>query len=476
MLIISLITFLISTTAPGDPVEQMLTSQTGDGSSSANLQANEESYLEKRKELGLDLPIFYFSIGQKSIPDTLHRIPKPAFRKNLSRLINDYGNWPQISDYYHNIKKLQLKLASVQRDSANATPLIQANDGVKALYIEPNPDKMDFNLEKISKAIVAAPSIGGNSGIGQELAALKSSYNEMTSKTSTWKNYVPSFKFYGLDNQYHRWFFGDKPLFSNGDGNWASKGFLRGDFGISYKDQRPVSSVLFSAVRWTFMISIISILLTYLIAIPLGVFSAKNKGKLSDGIITSFLFIMYSLPSFWIAILAVVFLCGGDYLGWFPPFFNPDLSGGFFSDFKSLAYNLILPLFCWTYGSLAFLSRQMRGGMLSVLGQDYIRTAKSKGLPDSKITWKHAMRNSLLPIITLFASVFPLAISGAIVLEVIFSIPGMGKVGYEAVVSRNYPIVFAVMMFSAILTLIGYLVADILYAVVDPRISYNSKK
>ena len=139
-------------------------------------------------------------------------------------------------------------------------------------------------------------------------------------------------------------------------------------------------------------------------------------------------------------------------------------------------YHLALPLACWTYGSFAYLSRQMRGGMLSTLQADFIRTARAKGLAGKKVIWKHALRNSLLPIITLFASVFPLAISGGIVLEIIFSIPGMGKVGYEAVIFRNYPVVFAIMMFSAILTLVGYLVADILYAVVDPRISYSSNK
>jgi len=104
-----------------------------------------------------------------------------------------------------------------------------------------------------------------------------------------------------------------------------------------------------------------------------------------------------------------------------------------------------------------------------------VRTARAKGLDEEKVLWKHAIKNSLLPIITLFANVFPLAISGAVALELIFSIPGMGKTAYEALVARNYPVVYTIVMFSAILTLVGYLVADILYAVVDPRISYNKK-
>ena len=130
---------------------------------------------------------------------------------------------------------------------------------------------------------------------------------------------------------------------------------------------------------------------------------------------------------------------------------------------------------CYTYGGLAFLYRQMRGAMINTLSQDYIRTARAKGLDEKTVLWKHAFKNSLLPIITLFANVFPLVISGAIIIESKFSIPGMGKTAIEAISARNYPMIYTIVMFSAILTMIGYLVADILYAVVDPRISYNKK-
>lgn len=472
LLIISLITFAISTNAPGDPVEQMLTSQSGEGQA-ANLQASEKAYLELRKELGLDLPIFYFSLSNMASSDTLHRVAKNFHRDNLDRLTYEYGNWEQISDYYKSSRDLELATFGVKKDSLNRTPLIAIKESVNEILRKHEDANLQVQFSQIKEKIKTAPSLAVIEG---PINKVTDSYSKMTSNTSGWKNYIPSLKFYGTENQYHRWFFGDKPWFGEDDGKWSSAGFIRGDFGKSYRDRRPVSSVLWEALRYTFLISFLSILLTYLIAIPLGVFSAKNSGSIGDQLVTTVLFILYSLPSFWIAVMAITYFGGGDYFDWFPPYFAPDFDGGFFSDAKEMAYYLVLPLMCWTYGSLAYLSRQMRGGMLTVLGQDYIRTAKAKGLNDRSVTWKHAMRNSLLPIITIFAAVFPAAIGGGLVLEIIFSIPGMGKLGYEAVVARNYPIVFAVMMFSAILTLIGYLVADILYAVVDPRISYSNKK
>ena len=138
----------------------------------------------------------------------------------------------------------------------------------------------------------------------------------------------------------------------------------------------------------------------------------------------------------------------------------------------SLPY-IILPAICYTYSSFAFLSRTMRVAMLDVVGQDYIRTARAKGLPESKVIWKHGLRNALLPIITVFANVFPAAIGGSVIIETIFTIPGMGSEAIYAIQNNNYPMIIAVLTITGFLTLLGYLISDILYAIVDPRISYK---
>jgi peptide/nickel transport system permease protein len=148
---------------------------------------------------------------------------------------------------------------------------------------------------------------------------------------------------------------------------------------------------------------------------------------------------------------------------------------GFWEKVSDRAYHFILPVFTLTLGSFAYMSRQMRGSMLSVIRQDYIRTAFAKGLPPNAVYWKHAFRNSLLPIITIFSSLLPAMISGAVIVEYMFNIPGMGRVSYDAVVQRDYPVLFTILLFSAVLTMMGNLLADILYAAVDPRISFKKK-
>jgi peptide/nickel transport system permease protein len=459
LIAISIITFIISVNAPGDPVESMLNKSSGEGQLSENL-AYEASYSELRHRLNLDLPLFYFSINSASSCDTLFKINNMSHRAVLERMAFTYGDWKDVSRYYLSIKNLEASLALIPKTDMNEIQnLAYTKNLVNNLYLEyditvvlPIINNIYSSIEKND---FMKPSLS-------QYVELKSSYESLLKNKQCYMRYVPVIHWYGLNNQYHLWL----------------KDFLQGDFGISYQDRRPVSSVIWSALGWTTSISLLSVLIAYLIAIPIGVISAADKGSIKEKSITSVLFMLYSLPNFWVATLAVIFLCGGDWLSWFPsPGADwPDTNTPIGEWFPAMVYHLILPLICWTYGSLAFISRQMRGGILNALGQEYIRTARAKGLNRSQVLWKHAYRNSLLPIITLFASVFPMAISGAFVIEYIFSIPGMGKLSLEALLSRNYPVIYAVMMFTAILTLVGNLFADILYALADPRISFSQNK
>ena len=230
----------------------------------------------------------------------------------------------------------------------------------------------------------------------------------------------------------------------------------------------------------TILLSTIAVILAYLIAIRLGVLTAAKKGTKTDTRITTGLFMLYSIPNFWIGMMMIIFLTSPDYWALFPPGDISDSyvqeNGMFIHRLWDYVYHLFLPIICWTYPALAFLSRQMRAGMLNVMSEDYIRTAKAKGLPPKQIIWKHSFRNALIPIATMLGNVFPRLIAGSIVLEWIFNIEGMGLLLYRAINLNNHPVVMTIVMLIAILTVIGYLVSDLLYAYIDPRVSYKQNK
>lgn len=262
-------------------------------------------------------------------------------------------------------------------------------------------------------------------------------------------------------------------------GVWAGQA-MRLDFGDSYTYRRPVMSMIRDALPISLVLSLLSILLSYLIAIPLGIFSAINKNSPGDKVVTLTLFILYSLPSFWVAGLLLLTVTGPPFLSLFPArgINSEGVHLGadgvtFIQWFADRTWHLVLPVACLTYGSLAFLSRQVRSAMLEVINQDYIRTAKAKGVAWNIVVFRHAFRNSLIPVITISASILPELIAGAIIIESIFTIPGMGVLTLDAIVQRDYPVVNALLFLSAFLTLLGILLADLLYAVVDPRISYE---
>ncbi len=249
------------------------------------------------------------------------------------------------------------------------------------------------------------------------------------------------------------------------------------DFGRSFKDWRPVRGIIAERLPVTLMLNVISIFLAYIIAIPLGVHAATRGGTVEERSITVVLFILYSLPSFWVAYILIYFLAGGQHWNIFPVGGLHSIAYGeamgAWKGFWDLMWHLVLPVACLTYGGFAGISRYMRSGMMEVLRQDYIRTAYAKGLSERTVVLKHAMRNSIIPIVTILAGLLPSLIGGSVIVETIFNIPGMGRLGYDAVLSRNYPVIMATATVSAVLTLFGILLSDLLYAVVDPRIKYE---
>ncbi len=277
-----------------------------------------------------------------------------------------------------------------------------------------------------------------------------------------------------LEKMYHL----DKPIIVQ-YGLWL-RNIIRLDFGDSFSsDRRPVIQKIWDTKKplierrifITFMINLLSMVIILMIAIPIGVISATHQNSLFDRVTTTIVFIGFAIPSFWLALLLMILF--GVYLGWLP-----------ISQFKSMHFDslslpgkvwdvgkhLLLPLFVSAFGGLAADSRYMRSSMIEVIRQDYVIVARAKGLPERVVVYRHALRNALLPLITLLGLSVPGLIGGSVIFENIFGIPGMGQLFYMSVMTRDYPTVMGILTIGALLTLFGNLLADIGYMITDPRI------
>jgi peptide/nickel transport system permease protein len=251
---------------------------------------------------------------------------------------------------------------------------------------------------------------------------------------------------------------------------WLKNIFIM-DFGVSFVDGRPVAEKIKERMPITILINVLAIVVIMGAALPIGIKSAVERGSLYDRLSTVFVFICFAIPSVWLALMLMSTF--GLRLGWFP------VSGIYSLDFENfspigkvldVAHHLALPVVVASIGGLAGFSRYMRQSMLNVLDQDYIRTARAKGLPEDIVIKKHALGNALLPIVTILGLSIPGLISGSVIFESIFNIPGMGRLMVESVFTRDYNTIMAGLVLSAFLTLAGNLLADIAYFYIDPRI------
>lgn len=495
LIAISLLAFVISINAPGDPVERLSKSANKEGTASEQSSSTKKVKQEIRKRLGLDLPVFYLSLATLADSDTLYKIDDKAHQDNLLRLSRKYGNWEAVQNYYlaltsaaeaisllnvdeiyHSTFTTQEKIVgdstvidTIYTSSYSKNDITQAKSNTSfdiiSLQESYNEDIILAKLNDLENRYAEKEFLAPTK---EYFVAVQKAFTDLQENASPWKTYIPKITWYGK-NQYHRWLFGD---------GGERKGVLRGDFGISYIDNQPVSDKIWKKFTVSFVFIFLSILLSYIISIPIGIYSAYKKNSAFDKGSSVILFVLYSMPGFFIGTLLLYAFANPDTLVWFPEsgWQDPSIYQEDWGLFKSMAHHwpyMVLPLITYTYSSFAFLSRIMRVGMVDVMGQDFIRTARAKGLGEKKVVLKHALRNSLLPIITVFANIFPVAIGGSVIIEVIFSLPGMGLETFNAILNYDYPMIVAIFTISGFLTVIGYLVADILYAVVDPRISYS---
>src|SRR5574341_666986 len=271
---------------------------------------------------------------------------------------------------------------------------------------------------------------------------------------------------YGLDKPLHVQYW-----------SWFSR-LARLDFGKSFSpDARPVLQKIGERLPITLLLNVVEMLIIVAFAVPIGVLSATRQYSLFDKITTVFVFVGFATPDFWLALLLMILF--GVQLGWLP------ISGLRSLNWEYLPFwqqqwdfigHLILPIVVATFGGLAGFSRYMRQSMLEVIRQDYVQTARAKGLSEQTVIGKHALRNALLPVVTILGLSLPELIGGSVIIESIFAIPGMVQLMVQSVFSRDYPVVMGNLVIVAALTLVANLVADIAYGLVDPRIRLGGRR
>lgn len=297
--------------------------------------------------------------------------------------------------------------------------------------------------------------------------------------------------------QYWKWLVGDAPLEIAGvtlyegseytvtdrrgrivtdeDGNPVREkgdrgGVLRGDFGKSFSSQKPAINIILEKLPATMELGGLSLIVGFIVGVPIGVLAAVWQGSIFDNVTRVMAVLVSAIPIFWLGLMLLLIF--GSQLGWLP------MGGRYPADYiltgevtlAERVKHLLLPVFVLAAGWVAIFSRFMRASTLEILTQDYVRTAQAKGLSNNNVWFVHAGRNALIPIATLLGPAIPNVISGALITETIFSWPGLGRTAFNAVIQLDYPVIMGTVILASLTTIVGYLLSDLLYALIDPRI------
>lgn len=268
----------------------------------------------------------------------------------------------------------------------------------------------------------------------------------------------------------------DKPLLVQ-YGLWLGK-LVTFDLGTSFMDRRPVAEKIKERLPVSLVFGISSLIVALLVGIPLGLLAGARPNGFLDRVIAIAVIAMYSLPTYVLGILLITFLGGGDFLDLFPIYGIQSDNFDQLNSWEQLldrAHHFVLPCICYCLGTLAFITQQQRASILESLSQDYIRTARAKGLKESIVLLKHAFRNSLIPIVTIVGAMIPSILGGGVIVESMFSIPGLGLLAFDSLLQRDYPVIMANFTITAFLSLLGIFLSDIFYVLVDPRIDFEGR-
>ena len=440
--LIGSVVFLVSRLIPGTYADNFAESR--EGSVGAVNITNRTAYLKDLASKGLDKPLFYFSWRTQAQPDTLHRVFPKLHQTFLQDLISRYGNWPKVSAYYQSLLFLQKETGQLS-GTEQQYKLVPAQ--IASLFQTAEPQK----IKRTFRHLHQTSRIG--SGNWQKAVKLSEQRFEQLQKEATpYRNILPALRLHGLNNRYHAWM----------------AGFLKNDWGNSLRDAQPVTAIIHQAIQNTLLLLFSSLLLVFALAIELSLILCQTKRRSWRRIILPALYIIESIPLFIITLFILVLMASTGHvnIGSSASYNEAD---NWLMAFVDQLKHLLLPMFCLVLASLPYVTTQFYQALQQVLTSEYITTARAKGLSEKRVLRHHAFRNILLPVITLFTGYLPALISGAIVIEVIFAIPGTGRLLADSVSASDFPVVIGLVLFVATLKAGSHLLADFLYFAADPR-------
>jgi len=441
--IISVCLFFLQKNATVDVV--MLQSKArSNGSFYVHPLAAEKVYRAEAVRLNLDRPLFYFAMKPVMFPDTFYKVQYPEAVKVQKKLLLATGDWALVQTYFQTLTAFYEKVA-------------QTENGQVSIFWKQQLQEManTADLSVVKAACQASDEI--REPYIEELRKIEGLLIRLSYQSPSFFSWLPFPRWNGFDNQFHLWF---------------SK-IIHGDIGISSRDGRPVLDKLKEAIPWTLWVNGLAILLAYMFAMPVGILMAvlPKSGLLRW--INNFLLALYALPAFWVGSMLLFQATLPEYgfsffsiSGWS----GLQREGGFLSQPIPFLLHLSLPVFCMSYGLAAYLTSYMQSTFSKVLKEPYMLFAKTKGISRTRLYFKHALPNALLPQIVFVAGIIPALITGSVVIEVIFNIPGMGRLFIDSMLSQDFTTVYSFVLLVSVLTAVGLIVSDILLVVTDPRI------
>ncbi len=433
----TILVFFISKYNRADPINTLLSEQLQNDRVGAS--QIDEKYEEEYRRRNLNLPYFYFTLVPSHFPD--HDNDWTSAERHLIDGLLDRGyKGSSILDYMETLRQVGISIMPSQ-DSVDLVLEKALSFLYQDIDLEKNRDRLSFiNHYQV-------PEI--EDAIKQMKQDLPSSFLVL-----------PSLRWHGFSNQYHR---------------WLSK-TIRGDFGISIVDNQPTIDKILPAMKWTLLMTLISLLMCFPIGILIGFIQAHYRGRWIDQMINVGLFSLYAVPLFWLATLLIVFFTTPEYGSWtdifVSPIFRVRSSYGVVQNFFLDIPQIILPVLCLSLHGLALIGKLIKESVLSELGKPYVLQLKSKGLSLQKIYLYHILKNIGTSTVTMVSNAIPRMLAGSLLIEVIFNIPGMGRLMYNSILSADWEVVYIILLISVLITTVVFFLADVTYRFLDPRMKH----